>query len=119
MTSVEKDVITFEDIFQEVYTCDVCLKYFPEELLDRCDQCGEIFCIKCVQDKISKKCDKYKSAKHYFCSQTCCEEHILCLPNQCNIHHAARTTMCPHPFLDAWAVTDQWGLSSVTQPDES
>jgi hypothetical protein len=90
MTSVEKVVGSDVKIIHEVYSCDFCLKHFPESHLDRCDNCGEIFCLKCVPEKILSPCQKYIRAKHYFCSRVCRVEHDVCYTEPCNINHTAR-----------------------------
>jgi hypothetical protein len=77
-------------VIYEVYTCDFCLKYYPEDHLEQCDNCGEIFCWKCVPEKILSPCEKYVRAKHYFCSAVCRVEHDVCYVERCNKHHTVR-----------------------------
>ena len=81
-----------EDInkFHKVYICDFCLKHFPENILERCDNCGELFCVRCVPESIVSSCRKYSGAKHYFCSRVCRVEHTICLPGTCNSIHTVR-----------------------------
>jgi hypothetical protein len=105
VTGILKEL--YQELFHEVYSCDFCLKYFTENRLDRCDNCGEIFCKNCVTYDVTKQCNKYLHSKHHFCSETCCDEYTICLPNQCNIHHTARNAPLPTPFLD--------GVDSVNQ----
>jgi hypothetical protein len=60
-----------------LYTCDFCLKLFTENQLERCCNCGEIFCIKCVpiSHVVTLTYDKEEadSGKHklYYCTEVC------------------------------------------------
>ena len=79
-----------KDLIYELYTCDFCLKHFPENHLEQCDNCGEIFCPRCVPEKILAACKKYTRAKHYFCSRVCRVELDVCYVEKCNNHHTVR-----------------------------
>ena len=94
MTSPPKDVACQVDLISEaishLHICYFCLKYYPECHLEQCDSCGEIFCMKCVKEKILSPCKKYTRSKHYFCSRVCRLERDVCYVERCNNHHTVR-----------------------------
>ena len=105
MTSDEKHGDISKELFKEqsyrIYSCDVCLQYFTENRLDRCDNCDDVFCKNCVIYDVTKQCDKYIQSKHYFCTATCREVYPVCIPIECNIRHTVRSTTLFDPFADA------------------
>ena len=92
---------TCSHVFIAVYTCDFCLKNYTEELLERCDNCGEIFCHKCVGVPILRDCVLYTRFHHYFCSYECNGEFGPCEAPQCRLNHIATTLTAPLPSYPA------------------
>jgi hypothetical protein len=63
-----------------LYTCDFCLKLFIEDHLERCCNCGEIYCIKCVPEKHIKTLINGEDKLHFqqdslhYCTEVCMKE---------------------------------------------
>ena len=91
----QKSLTTCSDVYMAVYTCAFCLKNYTEDLLERCDHCGEIFCKKCVLFPILRDCALYSLFYHYFCSYDCNREFQPCEAPRCRLNHTATTLAAP------------------------
>ena len=52
-----------------LYKCDFCLQLFTENELEMCTGCGELFCVKCVENPESLYI--FGGENSYFCSDIC------------------------------------------------
>jgi hypothetical protein len=59
---------------EPLYKCDFYLKLFVERELNMCGNCGEIFCVKCVENP-PVFYTVFGGENIYYCTETCCVEH--------------------------------------------
>jgi hypothetical protein len=110
--------VCLEVDINKLHICDFCSKPYPQNNLERCDNCGELFCVYCVPELKLKPCRKYSGAKHYFCSRVCRVEHTICLPDTCKIIHTTRGfTVNPIPDISVEESVWSWRYKKKDEDD--
>ena len=80
--------------------CGFCFRLFNDIDIERCDNCRELLCNKCVPVCFTRPCNLHddEDVKHYFCTKTCRDGFDFCESDTCTDQWALRLKVyAPHP----------------------